>query len=315
MCFASASIMRGKEYNNEVVIDGLGKACNHERKIFMTKIPLSPFRYPGGKTRFAPTLATIIAPLSPDVFHEPMCGGASCSMFLLGNSAVDSVVLSDADTLMRSAWKAMVESPQDVIDALRALPITLDTWKTLRATPDSDGDTVERGARAIFMNRTSFSGVLHSGGPIGGMKQDEVPPKNPIDCRFNREAIEASIARIGQWGRDGRITVLDSGYEKHLPSIQAGEVAYFDPPYIHKSQELYGVTFTVADHADLSLHLQGLADKEVSVFLSYDDEPEVRYLYQPPTWSFINPSWAYSMGGDKTSREILISNEAWCIGV
>jgi DNA adenine methylase len=82
--------------------------------------------------------------------------------------------------------------------------------------------------KCLFLNRTTFSGILHGrAGPIGGRRQTG-PYK--IDCRFNKVTLEARLRFIGDlynanrlvdvWRKDWRKTLRDIAewYPQLLPN-------------------------------------------------------------------------------------------------
>ena len=109
---------------------------------------------------------------------------------------------------------------------------------------------LDAAVKALFLNRTSFSGIIHGrAGPIGGRNQSST---YAISARFNLEALAERIEFVGQlydagrlldvWCKDWRVTLDDvaSAYKALLPSRV---VAYLDPPYLEKSEKLYQRSF------------------------------------------------------------------------
>jgi len=183
-------------------------------------------------------------------------------------------VLGDADPLVSAFWEAAVGRPDELIEAMRAEPVTLERWDYWRAAEPSD--ELARALKCLFLNRTSFSGVMHgSAGPIGGRAQTGA---YAIDCRFGLHDLERRIRYVAELGAGGRIEVVSGPWQQTV--AHAGGVAcavlYADPPYIEKSEALYGVPFGVEDHRQLAAYLAGATHDWV---LSYDDHPTIRALY------------------------------------
>ena len=235
-------------------------------------------------------------------------------MHLLNHTTINKVYLADTDPLIHATWYAITHNPTTVLDILHSTPITLKTWKQFRNTPLDQGSVEEKAARTIFLNRTTYSGLIHHGGPLGGWDQEKKqrqghPVAYPLDCRFNMDAITASIQRIGEWGRQGRIHVVDGDcYDcMDLATWVPRPFIYLDPPYIHKSEQLYYTPFTPSMHHKLAAAAHSHA-YTCPVAVSYDDTPESRNLYPPDTWEYLFPQWSYGMGASKKSREILFTN-------
>ena len=270
----------------------------------MTYTP-SPLRYPGGKSALAARLPTQNDWSSVSRVVEPFCGGASVSLQFVRQLGLP-VHISDADGLLAQFWKGVTENTEQVVDAIAAEPITVARWEYwVETTPTS---TVDNAVKALFLNRTSFSGILHGSGVIGGKSQNPKSKSN-ISARFNKTALISKIKTIGKWHEEGLITASHRNYKDALATANPGtDLLYLDPPYVEKAQRLYKHSFTEDDHRELAKDVHTLTDAGVQFILSYDNVPLVHELYNGHNYHIRTPEWAYGMGGCKTSREILISN-------
>jgi DNA adenine methylase len=107
--------------------------------------------------------------------------------------------------------------------------------------------------KCLFLNRTTFSGILHGrAGPLGGRRQSS---PYTIGCRFNMVAIGERVRFVGElydtnrlvdvWCKDWSETLAD--VPEWYPSLVPDRVvAYLDPPYIEKSEKLYQRSFDPA---------------------------------------------------------------------
>lgn len=231
----------------------------------------SPLRYPGAKSSLTPVISRLItsAQLSSDVREvnllvEPFAGGASASLRLVGDGIVDRILLADADPLVAAFWQSAAEDTDRLVDYM------LDEWRQYVASggaaaverwdywrywvPTAGSKPAERrlGAamKCLFLNRTTFSGILHGkAGPIGGRAQQS---PYSIGCRWNPEGLAERIQFVGHlydtgrlvdvWRKDWKQTLADvpEYYPQLLPSRV---VAYLDPPYVDKSALLYRTSF------------------------------------------------------------------------
>lgn len=231
----------------------------------------SPLRYPGAKSALAPVLARVVIAAKqsrqvPEInlLVEPFAGGASASLRMIGEGIVDRILLADADPLVTAFWQAAADDTERLIDRMH------DEWR--RYVRDGGATAVERwdywrawkprpsmmprdrrlavGMKCLFLNRTTFSGILHGkAGPIGGRAQAS---DYPIGCRWNPDAIAERLRYVGHlysvgrlvdvWRKDWRRTLGDvpEQYPQLLPSRV---VAYLDPPYVEKSSVLYPTSF------------------------------------------------------------------------
>ena len=131
----------------------------------------SPLRYPGGKTKLAPTVAAILdaSGLGADVcFAEPFAGGAGVATSLLLAGRVAEIALNDADEAVASFWSAALGETERFVDAIRTVPTSADLRRTSRRAfvrvgfrvllPEPDEPVGNRDRRADRRRRASRSG-------------------------------------------------------------------------------------------------------------------------------------------------------------
>lgn len=284
----------------------------------MAKIPLSPLRYPGGKTRFVPHLIAWLGETKFLRVIEPFAGGASVSLGLLEAGLVEAAELSDADPLIAAFWQEATENSADFVRRIHAEPITVARWKYWNSADENTLSRSDKAMKTLFKNRTSFSGLIRHGSVLGGVDQDEkirngITVKYPVGCRFNKDAIAASITRLGRWYSEGRIVAHHRSYEFAMGNIFPDDLLYLDPPYVEKADQIYGIAFGEAEHRLLAKRVDDLVN--VNFAVSYDDLPLIREIYPEENGvRVLTPKWAYGMGKSKTSRELFITNVAGVTG-
>jgi DNA adenine methylase len=231
----------------------------------------SPLRYPGAKSSLSRVIGDLIAAgrRSPqvgcvDLLVEPFAGGASTSLRLVGSGQVERVLLADADPMVAAFWQVAASRTQELIDRISEEHASyvavggshaLDRWDYWRAwAPESGSNRATRdrelAIKCLFLNRTTFSGILHGrAGPIGGRTQTS---EYGIGCRFNLDALVQRLEYVGHlydtgrlvdvWRADWQSTLhgVASHYKTLLPDRV---VAYLDPPYLSKSWKLYRRSF------------------------------------------------------------------------
>lgn len=274
----------------------------------------SPLRYPGGKSRFTNFILNAIAVSGrqAEVFVEPFCGGAGAAISLLKLGKVKYISLNDADPLVSSFWSVVFgkscKTRKDIDwlkGAIESAVFSIDEWRNQKTLKP---DSVRAAAwKCLYLNRTSFNGILHKAGPIGGWEQKN----RTLDVRFNREKLiqkvqdlfelREQIERVGcvNWKR------FCSNYRQ-----RSGAYLYLDPPYYHKAEQLYGHLFNEKEHRLMRDYLLSLT---VPWMLSYDDAPEVRELYGKlygVDGRVIDQTYsAHPMGGSSfIGRELFFSN-------
>ncbi len=265
---------------------------------------LSPLRYPGAKSGLAPLIAEIVKGGArllgrPQMFVEPFAGGASAALRLVADGIVDRVLLADADPLVARFWQVAAADPEWLVDRMHDEPVTLERWDYWRGWTPKNIDDREIAVKCLFLNRTTFSGILHGrAGPIGGRAQS-----GPylVDCRFNKERLERRLRFIGDlyragrlvdvWCKDWEATLADVA-ENYPQLVPDRVIAYLDPPYLRKSAKLYGRSFDPSGGygaksraATEGWGMKGWQHLRVAEYLrrratyrwllSYDDEPEL----------------------------------------
>lgn len=264
-------------------------------------------RYPGGKNRFAQFIeqALTINETRPQIFLEPFCGGASVSIALLEKDVVDSIALNDSDLLIASLWSVVFNGDHEwLIDQINTVPLNLDEWRRQKALEPKN--VREAAMKALYLNRTSFNGIIHKAGPIGGWGQK----KRTLDVRFNRERLAKRVAQLAKLSHRVRgIHCIDWKAFCSIYEGQDGAFFYFDPPYFHKAEQLYGHYFQHEQHVQFR---DFLIDFQAGWVLSYDDAKEVRELYRPYhlTARVIDSTYsAHPIGGASfVGRELFFSN-------
>ncbi|MGH3566551.1 MAG: DNA adenine methylase [Pseudonocardia sp.] len=263
-------------------------------------------RYPGAKSGLAPLIGTLIRAAAShprigniDLLVEPFAGGASTSLRLVGDGTVDRILLADGDPLVAAFWQIAAQQPQQLISRMRdehaeyvqhggsSALARWDYWRQWQPRPGQRPATTrfESAVKCLFLNRTTFSGILHGrAGPIGGRRQES---PYPIGCRYNPETLADRISYVGHlysthrlvdvWCADWRTTLQEvaSAYKALVPNRV---VAYLDPPYIEKSTKLYSVSFDPAGSSQRQFPHERLAEHLVQRMryrwvLSYDAHP------------------------------------------
>ncbi|MDR1690835.1 MAG: DNA adenine methylase [Candidatus Methanoplasma sp.] len=238
----------------------------------------TPLRYPGGKGKLTSYFERVLEENDIDgTYIEPYAGGAGIALNLLLNEKISEIVINDYDPSIYAFWKVLKEYPEDLIDKIKEVPVTVEEWdrqRTIQSNKQVAG-LFQLGFSTFFLNRTNRSGVI-SGGVIGGREQ--TGPYR-IDARFNKTDLIRRIKKIN--GLSDRITVLGLDANKLLKHIlprydEADTLVYIDPPYYEKGNLLYMNYYVHSDHEDLEKTISGLKHRWI---LSYDDSPDIRSIY------------------------------------
>ncbi|WP_175441338.1 DNA adenine methylase [Micromonospora humi] len=231
----------------------------------------SPLRYPGAKSGLSNVIGELIAAAQRsaqvrrvDLLVEPFAGGASTTLRLVGAGIVERALLADADPMVAAFWQVAASRTQELVERIADEHATYvaaggatalarwDYWRAWKAAPGTSRSTedLELATKCLFLNRTTFSGILHGqAGPIGGRAQTS---EYGIGCRFNLKSLVERLEYIGHlyetrriadvWRSDWKTTLhgVASHYKTLLPDRV---VAYLDPPYLSKSGKLYRASY------------------------------------------------------------------------
>lgn len=278
---------------------------------------LSPLRYPGSKRKFTPQLINILSYncYNPDVIIEPFVGGGSVFLYLLSHGICKYAIISDKDEFIYSFWKVLFNYSNYLIDYIKNVKVDLDNfyfYKNVLLNSKKYG-LKKKAEACIFLNRTSFSGIVTpTSGPIGGKQQKS---KYKIDCRFNRQSIIDKIEYISTFKNKIKIynmdwenafkeskILLENLYKKKIKPLY-----YLDPPFYNKADKLYRVYFEKNDHNSLKNYLNKLNSKWI---LSYDYAKEIILLYKNHLSDSISIKMPYTVNsnGQRENKELIISN-------
>jgi DNA adenine methylase len=218
----------------------------------------------------------------PRLFLEPFCGGASTALRLAGTGVVEHIVLADADDLVAAFWYTAAFDTSWLINRMMEEEVTVDRWRWWRAA-DPRGRR-DKALKCLFLNRTTFSGILHGrAGPIGGKDQRS---EYTIDCRFNKQTLAYRIRAVGELADAGRLLdVWNLDWRESLSRLADYDdlltrdeiVVYLDPPYVEKAPFLYQWSFEDTEHNALASALG--ESTPYRWLLSYDDSDLARSLY------------------------------------
>ncbi len=233
---------------------------------------LTPFRYPGAKNKLLPVIMKHIDVMMIDktAFCDAFVGGGSVALEVATNYPSIHININDKDWWMYCFWDTVCESTDGSFEQLLKLidqKPTIELFNSLRK--DTSTDKLTCAYKAIFFNRTTFSGIFKSG-PIGGKGQKS---KYPIHCRYNADKLKSKIKAIRTL-LIGRCSVSNFDINEYLPMICCP--IYLDPPYYIKGSALYTESMKPGEHEAM----RDILNKKDDWLLSYDDCPEVRYLYK-----------------------------------
>ena len=266
----------------------------------------SPFRYPGGKSRFTGLLSRIIDNNYNNsdrlTLIEPYAGGAGASLKLLLSGLVDRIIINDLDEAVYTFWKTAVSKPDFLIRKIRETEINIEEWRIQKEifTNRASYSEEKLAFATLFLNRANRSGIIE-GGPIGGKNQ---AGEWNVRSRFNKDTIIKRIERIEANKDKIKVLNLDGisllrKLEKH--KYNDNYFIFLDPPYQQMGSSLYLNHYKDHDHKKLARHLK---ESCLKWMMTYDDTQFITDIYEENVkYRFTVSHKAYK---SRIGKEILI---------
>lgn len=264
---------------------------------------ISPLRYPGGKNKMLPYIRNIIKNNDfNNHYFEPYGGGASIALGLLFNSDMKHVHINEYDADLYNFWYSVLNHTDDLINKINSTEINVEQYYKQKEILNSDNSNIlDSGFSALFINRTSFSGILKAG-MLGGKYQNG---STKVYSRFNKNDIIKKIKLISE--KKNHISLYNNDAVELLKNANdvfpKDTFIYLDPPYFDKGKSLYRKYYELNDHLKLSKCLQSI-DFGFSWLLSYDNVDEIKNMYSGRNISYYDLN--YSIKTKYTGKEIVI---------
>ena len=273
--------------------------------------PISPLRYPGGKSVLLPIFQRLCVKNNINTFIETHCGGAGLSLSLIANKTIKKAIIGDIDPLVSSFWNEVLsKNINKFIDRIRNVNVDMDTYILQKEIYEKH----KKGKKysqfdlafcCLFRNRTNRAGLLNAG-PIGGYKQNN--SDYSIDVRFNKERIINRILRINLYRKKELISFKKFDSLKMLSNYESFKKSlfYIDPPYYLEGKNLYDFYYNHEDHVTLHKKLKQLKTK-VNFVLSYDNAKEIEKLYE--NFNYVKISKQSHLANAKKQLEFLFYSD------
>lgn len=277
-----------------------------------------PFvKWAGGKRQLVSKILTKIS--SPiNTYYEPFVGGGALFFALANRKLFTDAVLNDVNKELILTYSVIREPTQlsTLIELLATYPNTKEFFLEVRAKQPSkellsDPDLyysqegVEIAARFIYLNKTGFNG-LYRVNKSGGFNVPFGKAANPTICdALNLRAVSKVLAKE-------RVRCVD--FDLATAEAQAGDLVYFDPPYIPRTETSNFTAYTaegfgLSEHRRLAATFSRLAREGVRVLLSNSDMPVIRELYSDFQVDTVDAKRSINSDGTKRGlvTELLVS--------
>ena len=266
----------------------------------MNSIIKSPLRYPGGKSRLAKSIVSLIP--SFEEYREPFLGGGSIYVYLKQIYPARKYWTNDLYKNLYHFWNQCQKNPDKLLWHIQQWKDQYIDGKQLHyylINNIEKFNEIEKGAAFFVLNRITFSGTSESGGYS----------KMAFEKRFTQSSIER-VKRLNYILDSVNITNLD--YQQVIEASGKNVFIFLDPPYHSaKKSALYGKNGNLHksfNHERLSESLKKTTHKWL---ITYDDSEYIRELY-----SFANiRKWSlnYSMRNinsksNQKENELIVCN-------
>jgi len=253
----------------------------------------TPFRYPGAKNKLLPIILNNLKDIiiNDGTFTDAFVGGGSVLLAVAEKYPKVKLFVNDKDYWIYSFWKVVSGPSQEDFEELIDMvtqKVTIDLFYSLRE--DRYKDHVRCAYKALFFNRTTFSGIFYSG-PIGGKKQSG---KYTVDCRYNPKMLRHKLI-ICRNLLIGRTEVFNDDFADFKMLTETNEPIYLDPPYVDAGKSLYTHYMDEEDH----FLLKDILSNRQKWVLSYDNTDIIKRIYYKCNITIIDGN--YSIKGIKST--------------
>jgi DNA adenine methylase len=269
-----------------------------------------PFlKWAGGKRKQAASILSHM-PEKIGTYYEPFVGGGAI-LFALADRHAGPSVICDANPMVVSAYRAVRDTPADVLAELANMlptdrPPNAKEYYDVRASRPLV-HVAERAAWLIYVNKVGHCG-LYRVNKAGVFNVPYGHPKKPI--RIDHKNLMACSAAL----KGVKVFCGDFGEVSNPASAGPGDVFYFDPPYAPVSATANFTSYTAggfveADHDRLAATAHALAAKGATVMVSGPASHDMREHYQRgpfKLYGFLAPrSIGATTGGNADVTEFL----------
>lgn len=235
-------------------------------------------------------------------YAEPYAGGGSLALSLLFAGLVSDIHLNDLDPGISCFWRCILDETDAFAELINACEISVPEWRRQRAIylAGDVSDPLALGFAAFFLNRTNRSGIIGTGGVIGGLEQTG---NYKLDCRFNRDDLINRIRRIKKYR--SRIHLTSQDAVEFLRTIEGRcpkrTFVAIDPPYFVKGSSLYTSFYNAEDHAVVAASVLALDRPWI---LTYDAVEPIKALYKDRRQYLFDLN--YSVQTKRVGTELLV---------
>lgn len=261
-----------------------------------------PFlRWAGGKTWLIKQISEIIEIGSFNQYHEPFIGGGAMFFHLNPNNIS---FLNDFNSELIDTYQCIKEDVAGVIDELKKFENTKECYYKVREA--SFKSPIERTARFIFLNQTSFNGIYRVNlkgeynVPYGYRKKDFLDSETLI---LASECLQKAVF--------SKVDFFSS-----INNVKENDLVFLDPPYTitHNNNGFFKYNaklFTEEDQYRLSEMIDEIKRKNAYYILTNAAHEKVKQIFDKKD-SMLELKRASLIGGKNAKRtkyaELIVTN-------
>jgi DNA adenine methylase len=242
---------------------------------------VGPFiKWAGGKRRLVHMLAKF-CPENMERYFEPFLGSGALFFHLAQTRPYFEAVLSDSNAELINVYLQVRDRTAELVEALlehqeKYYAGREKYYYHIRDSLEPSGG-IERAARTLFLNKTCYNGLFR----VNRAGRFNVPHgtyERPTIC--NRDALHAAAEILQCKG----VKIMLAGYAESTKKCKAGDVVYFDPPYLPLTKTANFVDYTREsfgwlDHVALAQEFERLHGLGCALVLSNSETRRIRELY------------------------------------
>lgn len=179
-------------------------------------VKVTPFlRWAGGKAWLTEYIQTLIEGLEFKNYYEPFLGGAAVYFSL---NLSKKVYLSDVNDELINAYISVRDSPTELAEIIEGYIPSSDEYYRIRALEPQDN--IERAARFIYLNHTSYNGLYR----VNRAGKYNVPYGKITTPYDVKQLFPVSEKLQG-------VSLSCEDFAARKEKIKRGDLIFLDPPY------------------------------------------------------------------------------------
>lgn len=231
---------------------------------------IEPFvRWAGGKSWLIPYLTQLVSSIKFNHFHEPFLGGGAVFLAL---DHERTAYLSDINEDLINAYKEIKNNYVQVINILHAYKNTEEDYYRIRSLILDD--PIERAARFIYLNHTSYNGLYR----VNKLGNYNVPYGRRKKINFNETKLKIISLKLQ------KANLKCGDFEINKYAIKKKDLVFLDPPYTvsHNNNgfiEYNKTLFSLDDQIRLSNFIEYIKHKEAYYILTNAAHPKIKEIF------------------------------------